>query len=60
MANRLLIKTSDRTPVITQAINVANKVLQTGEFGYSYTTGDSAGGDRLFIGAGGNTDGRSN
>ena len=60
MANRILIKTSDRTPVITQAINVANKVLQTGEFGYSYTTGDSAGGDRLFIGAGGNTSGRSN
>ena len=59
MANRILIKTSDRTPKITDALNQAHKILQTGEFGYSYTTGDSAGGDRLFIGAGGNTNGRS-
>ena len=54
MANRILIKTSDRTPKITDALNQTHKILQTGEFGYSYTTGDSAGGDRLFIGAGGN------
>ena len=59
MANRILIKTSNRTPVITEALNNSRKILLTGEFGYTYTTGDSAGGDRLFIGAGGNTSGRS-
>lgn len=60
MPSRILIKTSNRTPVITTALNNSRKILLTGEFGYTYTTGDSAGGDRLFIGAGGNTSGRSN
>ena len=59
MPNRILIKTSNRTPVITEALNNSRKILLTGEFGYTYTNGDSAGGDRLFIGAGGNTSGRS-
>ena len=57
---RILIKTSNRTPNITQALNNSRRILATGEFGYTYTDGDSAGGDRLFIGAGGNTNGRSN
>ena len=60
MPSRILIKTSNRTPVITTALNNSRRILLTGEFGYTYTTGDSAGGDRLFIGAGGNTSGRSN
>jgi hypothetical protein len=60
MPNRIVIKTSNRTPVITEALNNSRKILLTGEFGYTYTTGDSAGGDRLFIGAGGNTSGRAN
>ena len=47
---RILIKTSNRTPRILPG----NNILKTGEFGYTYTTGDSAGGDRLYIGAGGN------
>lgn len=59
MPNRIVIKTSNRTPVITEALNNSRKILLTGEFGYTYTTGDSAGGDRLFIGAGGNTSGRA-
>ena len=59
MPNRILIKTSNRTPVITEALNNSRKILLTGEFGYTYTNGDSASGDRLFIGAGGNTSGRS-
>lgn len=50
MANRIIIKTSSRTPLLTPDMNV----LVTGEFGYTYVDGDSAGGDRLFIGAGGN------
>lgn len=50
MANRIIIKTSSRTPLLTPNMNV----LVTGEFGYTYVDGDSAGGDRLFIGAGGN------
>ena len=56
---RILIKTSNKTPSITEALNNSKKILATGEFGYTYTNGDSAGGDRLFIGAGGNTNGRS-
>ena len=60
MPSRILIKTSNKTPVITTALNNSAKILLTGEFGYTYTTGDSAGGDRLFLGAGGNTSGRSN
>jgi len=60
MPSRILIKTSNKTPVITTALNNSRRILLTGEFGYTYTTGDSAGGDRLFIGAGGNTSGRSN
>ena len=57
MSNRILIKSSDRTPVISTSINASAKILLTGELGYTYTAGDSAGGDRLFIGAGGNTNG---
>lgn len=60
MASRILIKTSNRTPLISSALNTSKKILATGEQGYSYTTGDSAGGDRLFIGAGGNTNGIAN
>jgi len=50
MANRIIILTSSRTPLLTPDMNV----LVTGEFGYTYADGDSDGGDRLFIGAGGN------
>jgi hypothetical protein len=50
MANRIIIKTSAKTPLLTPDMNV----LVTGEFGYTYADGDSDGGDRLFIGAGGN------
>ena len=50
MANRIIIKTSATTGLLTPNMNV----LVTGEFGYSYATADSDGGDRLFIGAGGN------
>lgn len=60
MASRILIKTSNRTPLISSSLNTSKKILATGEQGYSYTTGDSAGGDRLFIGAGGNTNGIAN
>lgn len=50
MANRILIKTSNRTPTLEgkEAFNI----LKIGEMGYTYTEGDSAGGDRLFIGIG--------
>lgn len=46
----IIIKTSSRTGLVTADMNV----FKTGEFGYSYVAGDSGGGDRLFIGAGGN------
>ena len=50
MPNRILIKTSSRTPTLEgkEALNI----LKIGEMGYTYTEGDSAGGDRLFIGIG--------
>ena len=57
---RIIIKTSNKTPNITQALNASKKILRTGEMGYTYTNGDSNGGQRLFIGAGGNTAGRAN
>ena len=60
MPSRILIKTSNRTPLISTAINTSKGILATGEQGYTYTTGDSGGGDRLFIGAGGNTRGIAN
>jgi len=59
MANRILIKTSNKTGLITDALNASAKILKTGELAYSYVNGDSSGGDRLFIGAGGNTSGRA-
>jgi len=46
----IIIKQSGGTPTIT----VASGILKSGELGYTYVDGDSAGGDRLFIGAGGN------
>ena len=50
MPNSILIKTSDRTPSLLgkEGFNI----LKIGEMGYTYTPGDSAGGDRLFIGVG--------
>ena len=50
MPNTILIKTSSRTPNL-EGLENAN-ILKIGELGYSYTEGDSAGGDRLFIGIG--------
>ena len=58
--SRILIKTSNRTPLISSSLNTSKKILATGELGYTYTAGDSAGGDRLFVGAGGNTNGIAN
>jgi len=46
----LVHKQSGTTSIITADDNI----LVSGELGYSYATGDSDGGDRLFIGAGGN------
>lgn len=60
MASRILIKTSNRTGLITTELNNRARILATGEMGYSYLNGDSGGGDRLFIGAGGNTSGIAN
>src|SRR6056300_683542 len=37
----------------TKSIGVDDNILVSGELAYSYADGDSAGGDRLFIGAGG-------
>lgn len=50
MANTFKIKTSDRTATLEgkEGLNI----LKIGELGYSYVEGDSAGGDRLFIGIG--------
>jgi hypothetical protein len=45
-----LIKQSGSTPAITANMNI----LKSGELAYSYVTGDSDGGDRLFIGTDGN------
>lgn len=50
MPNTVLIKTSDRTPSLEGFENF--NILKIGELGYTYTPGDSAGGDRLFIGIG--------
>ena len=38
----------------TSTINVSDNILKSGELAYTHAAGDSAGGDRLFIGAGGN------
>ena len=38
----------------TTTITPDNNILTSGELAYTYANGDSAGGDRLFIGAGGN------
>ena len=46
----IINKTSSSTKVVTADMNV----FKTGEIGYTYATGDSEGGDRLLIGAGGN------
>ena len=50
MGNVFRIKTSAGTPTLVgkEGLNI----LKIGEFGYSYVDGDSAGGDRLFIGIG--------
>lgn len=50
MANTFKIKTSSRTATLEgkEGLNI----LKIGELGYSYVEGDSAGGDRLFIGIG--------
>ena len=44
------IKTSSTTPTLIGA--EGSNILKIGEFGYSFVTGDSDGGDRLFIGIG--------
>lgn len=38
----------------TTTITPGDNILKSGELAYTYANGDSAGGDRLFIGAGGN------
>jgi len=48
--NRILTKISFNTPTI----NPSDNILKTGELAYTYAAGDSDGGDRLFIGTGGN------
>lgn len=48
--NRFLTKISFNTPTI----NPSDNILKTGELAYTYASGDSDGGDRLFIGTGGN------
>ena len=48
-----LIKRSGTTSTIIPD----DQILKSGELAYSYADGDSAGGDRLFIGAGANTNG---
>ena len=48
--NRFLTKISFNTPTI----NPSDNILKTGEMAYTYAAGDSDGGDRLFIGTGGN------
>ena len=47
---RFIIKQSSTTKTITPSDNI----LKSGEIAYSFANGDSAGGDRIFIGAGGN------
>lgn len=41
----------------TNTIIPDDQILKSGELAYTYADGDSAGGDRLFIGAGANTNG---
>ena len=50
MASIFRIKTSGTTPTLIGA--EGSNILKIGEFGYSFVTGDSDGGDRLFIGIG--------
>ena len=45
---KIIILTSANTANITPA----DKILKVGEMAYSYASGDSAGGDRIFIGTG--------
>ena len=47
---RFIIRQSSTTKTITPSDNI----LKSGELAYSFADGDSAGGDRIFIGAGGN------
>ena len=47
---RFIIKQSSTTKTITPSDNI----LKSGELAYSFANGDSSGGDRIFIGAGGN------
>ena len=48
------IKQSTTTPTIT----ASDKIIRSGELAYTSATGDSDGGDRLFIGTGGNDSAR--
>ena len=50
MASVFRIKTSGTTPTLIGA--EGSNILKVGELGYSFVTGDSNGGDRLFIGIG--------
>ena len=50
MSITFLIKQADSTTTITPSDNI----LKSGELAYTYASADSAGGERLFIGAGGN------
>ena len=47
---RFIIRQSSTTKTISPSDNI----LKSGELAYSFANGDSAGGDRIFIGAGGN------
>jgi len=47
--NRIILKQSGTTRVI----RVSDNILKSGEAAYTYVDGDSSGGGRLFIGAGG-------
>jgi len=47
--NRIILKQSG----ITRVIRVSDNILKSGEAAYTYVDGDSSGGGRLFIGAGG-------
>ena len=48
--NRIVLKQSGETKVI----RVSDNILKSGEVAYTYVNGDSSGGGRLYIGAGGN------
>ena len=47
---RFIIRQSSTTKTISPSDNI----LKSGELAYSFANGDSSGGDRIFIGAGGN------